>query len=175
MYCFWQKKKGSSAHHGLGLGIERSDKVGGILLLEPDTRPERVSGVVLENAAGGVVNEHEAAVPAQVGEGQGPYDVGPDSLDLMRFAPVDVGAAGDSGGVEDVGGLDGGDVGFEGAAVLEAAGAVLEANALGLAYLAEKAANPARLAVDQKLELPVGGGRCTVGWKTHEVRMRKSV
>lgn len=120
-----------------------------------------MSLVVLENAPCGVVNEHKAAFTADVGECQRPHNVGADGLHLVGLAPVDVGAAGDAGGVEDVGGIDGGEVGFEGGAVLEAAGAVLEANALGLAYLAEEAANPAGLAVDQELEVLIGGGRKT--------------
>ena len=111
-------------HHGLCLGIERSDKVGGVLLLEPDARPERVTRIVLENAPGRIVNEDQPPLSAYVSEGQGADHVGPDGLDLMGFAPIDVGAAGDAGGVEDVGGLNIGDVGLERAAILEAAGAV---------------------------------------------------
>lgn len=121
-------------------------------------------GIVLEDAAGGVVDEDEALLPADVGEGEGADDVGADGLDLVGLAPVDVGASGDAGGVEDVGGVDGGDVGLEGGAVLEAAGAVDVVDLLGVAELAEEAANPAGAAVDQELQ---GLGRGAVGGGAH--------
>ena len=70
----------------------------------------------------------------------------------MRFAPVDIRAAGDAGGVEDMGGLDGGDVGLEGGAVLEAAGTIHEIDPLLLTELAKQTANPAGPAVNQELE-----------------------
>jgi len=110
-----------------------------------------VIGVVLENATGGVVDENEAVVAADVGESEGSDDVGSDGLDFVGLAPVDVGAARDAGGVEDVGGLEEGYVGFEGGPVLEAARAVMEGDALGPAEGAEEAANPARAAVDEEV------------------------
>lgn len=119
-------------------------------------------GVVFEDAAGGVVDEDEAFLPAYIGERERADNIGADGLDLVRLAPVDVGAAGDAGGVEDVSRLDGGDVGLEVDPVLEAARPVDVVDALGLAELAEQAAYPAGAAVDQELEVlsrrAVGGG-----------------
>jgi len=128
-----------------------------------------VIGVVLEDAVGGVVDENEAVVAADVGEGEGSDDVGSDGLDFVGFAPIDVGAARDAGGVEDVSGLELGYVGLEGGAVLEAAGAVLEGDALGTAEGAEEAANPARAAVDEEVEGMGRGG--AVGWEVHDVSL----
>lgn len=146
------EEKQLKSDHCFGLGIERSDKIGSVLLLEADTGAERVGGVVLEDASGGVVDEDEAFLPADVGERERADDIGADGLDLVGLAPVDVGAAGDAGGVEDVGGLGGGDVGLEVGPVLEAARAVDVVDVLGLAELAEEAANPAGAPVDQELE-----------------------
>lgn len=108
--------------------------------------------IVLEDAAGGVVDEDQPLLPAHVSQRQRADDVGADRLHLVRLAPVDVGAAGDAGGVEDVGGLDGGDVGLEGCPVLEPARAVDVDDVLGVAELAEEAANPAGAAVDEELQ-----------------------
>lgn len=153
-------------YHGLSLGVERSDKIRSILLLEADAGSEGVTGIVLEDAAGGVINENQTFVSADVSKRKGADDISPYGLDLMRFAPVDVGPTGHPGRVEDVGGLDGGDIGFEGGAVLEAAGAVGEVNGLSLAELAEQAPDPASAAVDEKLER-LGAGVGAVGWETH--------
>lgn len=109
-------------------------------------------GIVLENAASGVIDQDQASVTAHIGQAQGSDDIGSNGLDLMRFAPVDVGAAGDAGSVEDVSGLDGGDVGLEGDAVLEAAGAISEIDSLLFTELAKQTANPAGTAVNQELE-----------------------
>lgn len=150
-------------YHGLGFGVERSNEVGGVLLLEPDPRAERVARVVLEDAPRGVVDEHEAPGAADVGERERAADVGADGLDAVGLAPVDVGAAGDARGIEDVGGRDLVDVGLELGAVLEPAGAVGEGDALRGAELAEEAPNPAGAAVDEELERrrrgAVGGDR----------------
>lgn len=97
-------------HHGLSLGIKRADEIRRILLLEPDPGPERMLRVVLENAPGGIINQNQTPLPAHIGQGEGSDDVGPYGLDLVRLAPVDVGAAGDAGGVDDVGGVVGGQV-----------------------------------------------------------------
>jgi hypothetical protein len=162
-----KNKKLNKTHHCLGLGIERSDEVGRVLLLEPDSRPERVTRIVLEDTPSGVVDQHQAFLSAHVGQGQSSDDIGPDGLDLVGLAPVHVGSAGDSGGVEDVGGLHGRQVGDERRAVLETAGAVREVYALGLAEPPKHAAYPAGAAVDQELERFVGGRRA-ICWETHQ-------
>lgn len=140
------------AHHGFGFGIEGSNKIGGFFLLEADPGIERVRGIVLENAAGGVINENQPSLAAHIGQAQGSDHIGSNGLDLMRLAPVDVGAAGYTGGVEDVGRLHGGDVGLEGGAVLEATGPIRKIDSLLFAELAEQTANPAGPAVYQKPE-----------------------
>lgn len=96
-----------------------------------------MTGIVLEDASSGIVDENQAFLSADVSEREGSDDVGADSLDLVGLTPVDVWAAGDAGGVEDVSRIDGGDVSLEGGAVLEAAGAVDEVETLRLAELAE--------------------------------------
>lgn len=108
--------------------------------------------IVLEDASRGVVNEHEPPCAADVCERERAADVGADGLDAMRLAPVDVGAAGDARGIEHVCGGDLVDVGLELGAVLEAAGAVGEGDALRGAELAEEAPDPAGAAVDEELE-----------------------
>lgn len=143
--------KSLDSNHGLGLRVEGTGEIGSVVLFEPDSGSERMTGIVLEDATGGVVEEDEAVVAADVGESEGSDDVGSDGLNLVGFAPVHVGPACDSSGVEYVGGLDLSYVLFEGGPVLETARGVLEGDALGLAEGAEEATNPARTAVDKEL------------------------
>lgn len=140
------------SYHGLGFGVEGADEVGRVFLLEPDPGAELVRVVVLEDAPGGVVDEHEAAAAADVGEGERADDVGADGLDAVGLAPIDVGATRDAGGVEHVRGRGGVDVGLQLRAVLEPAGAVREGDPLRGAELAQQAPDPARAAVDEELE-----------------------
>lgn len=140
------------SHHCFGFGVKGSDKIGRILLLESDTRPERMRGVVLENATGCVVNQHQALLPAHVSKRQRSDDIRTDRLHLVRLAPVDVRAAGHSGGVEDVCGLYGGDVGLEGCPVLQATRAVNVVEFLSFAELTQQTAYPSGTAVDQEFE-----------------------
>lgn len=117
--------------------------------------------IVLEYTSRRVVDEHQALLPAHVGQRQRADNISADRLHLVGLAPVDVGAAGDAGGVEDVSGPDVGDVGLDGGPVLESARSVDVVDVLGLAELAEQTANPAGAAVDQELEglsWTVGGG-----------------
>lgn len=109
-------------------------------------------GIILENAASGIINQDQASLTAHIGQGQGSDHIGSNGLDLMRFAPIDVGAASDSSSVEDMGWLDSGDISLEGGAVLEAARAVSEIDTLLLAEVAKQTANPASPAVNQELE-----------------------
>lgn len=142
----------SVAHHGFRLGIEGSNEIRDFILLEPNPRVKRMSRIVLENAASGVINQDQPSLTAHIGQAQGSDHIGSNGLDLMRFTPVDVRAAGDSSGVEDMGGLDGGDISLEGGAVLETARAISEIDTLLLAELAKQTANPAGPAVNQELE-----------------------
>lgn len=153
-------------HHGLGLGIERSDEVRGVLLLKPDAGAKGVARIVLEDTPGGVVDQDEALPSANVSQGEGPHDVGPDGLDLVGLAPVNVGPAGDAGGIEDVGRLDGHQVGLERRAVLQATGPVGEIDTPGLAEPPQQPADPACAAIDEELVRLVGC-RGSVGWETH--------
>lgn len=93
--------------------------------------------IVLEYAPGGVIDQNEPLLPADVGESQGSGDVRADGLYLVWLAPVDVGTSGDSGGVEHVARLHGLDVGDDGLAILEPAGSVGVGDSLRLAEFAE--------------------------------------
>ncbi len=108
-----KESKKKKTHHGLGLGIKRSDKVGRVLLLEPDTRSESMTRIILEDTAGGVVDQHKALVSAYVSQSECPNNVGSNGLDLVGFTPVHVWSARDAGRVEDMARLHGCDVGFE--------------------------------------------------------------
>lgn len=77
--------------------------------------------VVLEYTTRGVVDQHEASLPANVGESQSSDDVCTDGLHLVGLAPVNVRSSGDSRGVEHVARLDGIKIGDERAAILEPA------------------------------------------------------
>lgn len=92
-------------NHSLGFGVERSGEIGGVFFLEANTRAKGMIRVVLEDAASGVIDEYESLVPANISKGEGADHVGPDGLHLVGLTPVDVGAACDTGGVENVGGL----------------------------------------------------------------------
>lgn len=118
-----------------------------------------MAGVVLEDAARGVVDEQDPSAPADVGERERAHDVGADGLGAVRLAPVDVGAARDARGVEHVGGRGGVDVGLELGAVLEPAGAVGEGDPARGAEAAQQPPDPARAAVDEELERRHGRGR----------------
>lgn len=108
--------------------------------------------IILKDATSGVVDQSDSILAADVGEGERAHHIGPDGLHLVRLAPVDVGAAGDAGGVEYVGRTGVGDVGGELGAVLEPAVAVGEVDAPGAAKATKEATDPACAAVDQNLE-----------------------
>ena len=61
--------------------------------------------VVLEDASRGVNGAVDAPFVGEVGEVEGANDVGADGVGFVVFAPVNVGAAGDSSGHENVGGF----------------------------------------------------------------------
>lgn len=129
------KKKNS--HHCFGFGVEGSGEIGSVFLLESDTRPERMTRIVLENATRRVIDQNESLLPANVGECECSGDVRADGLDLVRLAPVDVRTPGDTGGVEDVARLHGFDVGDDRLTILKTTGAVSVGDSLRFAELAE--------------------------------------
>lgn len=104
--------------------------------------------IVFKYTTGGVVDQNESFLSANVGESQGPGDIRTDGLDLVGLAPVDVGTPGDSGGVEDVGRLHGFDVGDDGLTILKPTGSVSVGDSLSFAEFAEKSADPAGSTVD---------------------------
>lgn len=95
------------------------------MFLEGDAGSESVGRIVLEDAAGGVVDEDEAFMMADVGEGESADDVGSDGFNFVRFAPVHIGSTRDTRGVEHVAGLHSRYVRLQRRAVLQSAGAVL--------------------------------------------------
>lgn len=129
-----------------------------------------MSGVILEDATGGVIDEEKTVFAAHVSESESPDDVGSDGFNFVGLAPVDVGPARDTSGVEDVRGLGLRYVGYERGPVLETTGGIMEGDTLDPAEGAEEAPNPARAAVDEELDGPVGGG--TVGWEAHDFGKR---
>lgn len=139
------------SYHRFGLGVEGSDKIGLVLLLEPNTRTERMSRIVLENTTRGVIDQHQTLFPAHVGKRQRANNVGADCLHLMGLAPVDVGPTRHTGGVENVRRTDGGDVGLEGGPVLQPTRPVNIFDTLSFAELTQQPANPACAPVYQKL------------------------
>lgn len=148
-----KENSNSNNYHGLGLGVKRSNEIGRVLLLEPDTRSERVLIVVLEDATRRIVDEHQPLLSAHVGQRQRADDVCPDRLHLVGLAPVDVRPAGDAGGVEHVRRRRPRQVVLQLGPVLEAAGAVLVLDPLGLADPAQQAPDPPGAPVDQELQL----------------------
>ena len=143
--CKYQRE---TLYHSFGLRVERPSEVRSILLLESDTRPERMTRIVLEYAAGGVIDQNESFLSANVGESQGPGDIRTDGLDLVGLAPVDVGTPGDSGGVEHVARLHGFDVVDDGLAILKPTGSVSVGDSLSFAEFAKKSADPSGSTVD---------------------------
>jgi len=123
-------------YHGLSLGIERTDKVRSILLLEPNTRPERMARIILKDTACSIINQDQTFLPAKVSQRQCADHIGSYGLDFMGFAPVDVRPASNAGSVENMSGINGNQVGFEGGSVFKATGTIGEVDALGLAKLA---------------------------------------
>lgn len=70
-------------------------------------------GVVLENTARSIIDQNQTLFSADVGQGERSDHIGPNSLDLVRLAPVDIRPASDTGSVEYMSRLDVGDVSFE--------------------------------------------------------------
>jgi hypothetical protein len=124
--------------------------------------------IILEDTTSGVVNQNQAFLSADVSEREGASDISTNGLNLVRLAPVDVRTAGDTRGIEDVSGINGGQVGFEGGTILETAGAVGVGDGLSFAELSEKASNPAGTAIDEEI---VGLG--TVGLEHHFRREKR--
>lgn len=138
-------------HVALGLGVEALVEVGHVLFGESDAGAERMFVVVFEDAARGVDGAVDVALVAQVGEVQRANDVGPYGVGPVIFAPVDVGAAGDAGGHEDVGGLDCVEFGCDGFAVFAAGRGEHYFYAFGFQQDGHFAADPACLAaVDER-------------------------
>lgn len=107
-------------HVSLGLGVERLIEVGGVFFGEANARAQGVLIVVFEDAAGGVDGAVDIALVAEINEVKCSNNVSANSIGLVIFAPVDVRTAGDTGGHEDVGGLDAVELGGYVAAVLNA-------------------------------------------------------
>lgn len=107
-------------HISLRLGVEALVEVGFVFFGEANARPEGVSVVIFEDAPSGVDGAVDVAFIAQVGNVECANDVGTDSLGFVIFAPINVGTAGNAGGVEDVGGLDRVELGGHVGAVLDA-------------------------------------------------------
>lgn len=135
-------------NHSLGLGIKGSDKIRRILLLKSNTRPERMTLVILKYTPSSIINQHQPLLSTHVSKSEGTGHVSTDGLDLVGFAPVDVGPAGDTGGIKNMSRIEGGDVSLEGGSVLEASGGVGVVYGLGLTELSEQAPDPAGAAVD---------------------------
>jgi len=123
-------------YHGLSLGIKRSDKVRSILFLKTNTRPERMTRVILKDTTSSIIDQDQTFLPAHISQRQRADHIGSYGLDLMGLAPVDVRPASDAGSVENMSGIDSSNVGFEGGSVFKATGTVGEVDALGLAKLA---------------------------------------
>ena len=92
-------------HVSLGFAVKGSVKVGNVLLGKADSGSLGVLFVVHKDATGGVDGAVNVSLETQIGQIQGSDDVGSDGFGLVRFAPIDVGTAGDAGGVQDVRGL----------------------------------------------------------------------
>jgi len=142
-----------SSYHGLGLGVEGSGEVGSVVFLEAVAGSQGVGGVVLEDAAGGVVYENEVVLTADVGQGESAHHVGADGFGLVRFAPVHVRPTGHSGGVEHVAGLHRSYVRLQGQPVLQSPASVLILDPSLFAQLTQETTNPTGSAVDQKFQL----------------------
>lgn len=136
----------------LGHGVEATVKVGRISLDEARPAPG-VSLVILVDAARGEDGAMDAVEVAAVGEVQGTNDIGPHRGLLVVFAPVHVGAAGTSGGVDDMGWADSGQLGQHSLAVLHTDGRRVDLLALVLEQLLEMSGDPAIASPDQE---PVG-------------------
>jgi len=92
-------------HVPLGFTVKGSIEVGSVFLGETDSGSLGVFLVVYEDASGGVNGAVDSPLQAKIGEIQGSDDIGSNSFGLVDFAPIDVGTSGDSGGVQNVGGL----------------------------------------------------------------------
>lgn len=108
-------------HVSLGLAVEGAVKVRSILLGKANARSLGVLLVVDKDASGGVDGAVNSAFQTQIGKIEGSDDVGADGVGLVGFAPINVGASGDTSGVQDVSGLELIELLGNGFAVLKAA------------------------------------------------------
>ncbi len=146
----------------LGLGVEATVKVR-LVGLEVAGAVPGVRLVVLVDAASGEDGDVNALEEAGVGQVEGADDVGAHGGLLVVLAPVDVGAAGGTGSVQDVGGLDPLELGQDGLAVLHADGGAVDLLALGLEERLEVTSHPAFTAPDKEavgLAGTVGSRHC---------------
>ncbi len=107
-------------HVSLRLGVEAFVEVGFVLFGEANSRPEGMGVIIFENAPGGVDGAMNVPFVAKVGNVKRTDDIGADGLGFVIFAPINVGTAGNAGGVEDVGGSDGVELQCHVGAVLDA-------------------------------------------------------
>lgn len=117
--------------------------------------------VVLEDASGGEEHVVDAQHLTHIRHDKSADDVGADGLDAVVLAPVHVGAAGHTRGVEDVGRLILLDLAHKGLAIVCAALSVLE----GLALLSQKLTE---LSAD-----PTGAAKYEVAITRHVLKLRR--
>lgn len=139
----------------LGLGVKAPRKVRLILLLEP-LPPHWVLLIILVNAPRRKHSAVHSPQEAAVREVQRAHHVAPDRSLLIILAPVNIRAAGDAGGVEDVGGHHAVDLGEDGLAVLHADRGAVDFFALGGEEGCQVAGDPAFAAPD-KVSVRHGG------------------
>jgi len=133
----------------LGLGVEAALEVGRVRLQISRAVPG-MGIVVLVDAAGGEHGAVDALEVAAVGQVQSPDHVGAHRLLLVVLAPVDVGAAGAAGCVEDVRGLYAVELGQDALAVLHADRRRKHLLALLLQDALQVARHPALAAPDEE-------------------------
>lgn len=136
-------------HVGFGLGVEAASKVGRVGLEKTWAVPG-VLLIVLVDAAGGEDGAVDALQEAAVGQVEGADDIGPHGFLLVVLTPVDVGATGAAGGVEDMGRLDAVELLEDLLAVLHAHSGGMHVFALRLEDVLEMTGDPALAAPDQE-------------------------
>lgn len=109
--------------------------------------------IVVENAAGAIVNHVDASLIAHIREVKRADDVSTHACLLVGLTPVDIGPASDASSIQNPRGLHTLNVSHDRCPVLQTRSANLEGCTLIFQQLHEEATNPAIAPIDQELLL----------------------
>jgi len=137
-------------NHSLSKGVIRTGKVGLVALLEALARTLREVIVVVENATSAKVSHVDILKLANIRKIEASDDVGANSLNLVGFTPINVGATSNTGSVQDVSRLVLLNISKDGSAIFKPSVTKEVSCTLFLKETGNQTSNPSILAVDKE-------------------------